>query len=311
MTDYERLISYGQKSVDDAVLVAEAKLAALYRDAYKIASKNLAELYAKLGSTMTLPEVRKYSRLENMMQSIGDEYRKITGKAIQVTGDTSMTAVTGGYDTVWFNMEKTLSTSLEFGLLPVDAIRASVFSEVSGATFVKRYGKLYTSSIEKVAEEITRGIAVGQSYAKTVASLKAQFNNVYYQAVRVVRTEAGRCYTEGNQAAYQSADDEGIKGWKVWLATFDGRTRDSHARLNDTKANKSGPDGTFNISGDIALGPGLFSLAENTINCRCTTKYDIEGMEGAPSWKYDTWKKNYEQWKQITPKERPRKFKDL
>jgi SPP1 gp7 family putative phage head morphogenesis protein len=236
-------------------------------------------------------------RLENLKAEIAKEYRSLTGKSVTMCGDTSQQSYIGAFEQSWFNMEKSIGSSLTFGIPPVDAIRASVYSEYSGASFPYRFGKLYTSTTDKISEAITRGLATGHGYRKTASEIKQYFDGSYNNALRVIRTESTRNFTEGNNYAYQQAKDQGIEGVETWLATFDGRTRDSHARLNGQEAK----DGYFKIDGDKAIGPGLFSSPENSINCRCSTYFKLSGFDYSPDWKYKTWKNEFGEWKKQSP----------
>jgi SPP1 gp7 family putative phage head morphogenesis protein len=292
MTQYEQLLETGRAAVEDYQAVIEKQIAKAYLDAYKEASKELATLYADLGADLTLPDAQTYNRLPKLLKEIEKAFKQATGKSINLTEGLETFIFQESWNHFWYAYE-TVYGSVAFGVLPVDAIRASVFSEVSGADFVKRFGKLYQGSIERIAEAITRGIATGIGYKKTASSIMDQWNNTVYQAVRVVRTESTRNYTEGSIAAYDRAREKGIDGSVVWISTFDGRTRDTHAQLNGQKANK---EGLFYIGSDSAKGPGLFSEPQNSIQCRCSTRFQVAGpeeLETIKDWKYSAWREQY------------------
>jgi SPP1 gp7 family putative phage head morphogenesis protein len=226
------------------------------------------------------------------MASIAKEYKKLTGKAITGTTNTSTNAVTTGYDANWFAMEQ-VEGRLAFGNINVDAIRASVYSEYSCANFITRYGNLYQSTVDKVAQAITRGIVTGQGYAKTSMAVKDIFGLSYSDTIRIIRTESQRAFTEGALKSYERAKEQGIEGVVTWLSTFDGRTRPDHARLNGKEADKNG---LFHIGSLSADGPGHWGDASQDIQCRCTTYYKLDGVEGLPNWSYKTWEKKYGKW---------------
>jgi SPP1 gp7 family putative phage head morphogenesis protein len=294
---YLQLLEYGKDNVDDYVLIAEKQLAKAYLEAYKQVVADLEIFMAKFSD---LPEAQKYNRLGNLKSEIADAFRSVTGKSIETCGDTSFESFTGAYESTWFSIEKSTELDLSFGGLNKSVIKASVYSQYSGADFKTRFGKLYTSTVDKVAESITRGLATGQGYAKTAREIKDIFDSSFYNALRVIRTESTRNFTEGSLEAYDRAEKKGIEGVKTWIASFDGRTRDSHARLNGQEADKQG---FFKIDGEKALGPGLWGVAAQDINCRCTTYYKLKGYEKdyAPDWKYATWKANFSEWKKKAP----------
>lgn len=307
MSDYLTLLEYGKKAVDDYVATVERELARAWQSAYKDVEKSIADLYAKLGEDINLPDAAKYKRLENLKAEIEAEFRKLTGKAITAGGDTGFASYTGAFQSNWFGMDMATGLDLTFGFPPVDAIRASVFSEITGAAFPQRFGTLYTTTVDKVAQAITRALATGQGYAKTARDVKEIWAGSYANAIRVIRTESTRNFTEGSLYAYQEAEKQGIEGAVTWLATFDLRTRPDHARLNGKEADKKG---LFYIGTDSAVGPGMFGLAANSVNCRCSTYYKLKGFEQdyTPDWTYSQWKTQYDEWKQLPPKERSRKL---
>lgn len=57
---------------------------------------------------------------------------------------------------------------------------------------------------------------------------------------------------------------------------MDGRTRDRHRMLDGQKV---GHDEPFKYSGMEAMYPGGFGIASMDINCRCSVRAEIEGME--------------------------------
>jgi len=77
--------------------------------------------------------------------------------------------------------------------------------------------------------------------------------------------------------------------------------------LNGKEADKNG---LFTTNGAKGPGPGLFLVASEDINCRCTTYYKLKGFEQdyTPDWTYKEWKREYDAWKQLSPKEQVKKL---
>lgn len=94
------------------------------------------------------------------------------------------------------------------------------------------------------------------------------------RAETIARTETQRALNQAKQAVWeQTADTLGIdpdKVERVWIATNDARTRDSHIDMH--RQTVKGLDTPFEApSGEELLYPGDPSAsAEETINCRCT-----------------------------------------
>ena len=81
--------------------------------------------------------------------------------------------------------------------------------------------------------------------------------------VRIAETETHRI---ANTSALDTAKRAGAKN-KTWLTMADDRVREQHEWLEGVTV---GIDDDFiTPDGDRASAPGLFSMAENNVNCRC------------------------------------------
>jgi len=292
MSLYRDLLEQGTDRIEDYLDVVEKQLAKSYSASYKAIKAQLADFTAT-----GLEDANKYNRLKNLLTEMSKEVKKSINYAKALTEDTSANSVLDAFETFWYSYENTYE-QVAFGILPVDAIRNSVYSQVSGADFATRYGKLYTGTIDKIAETITRGIATGQSYTKTASEMKDLFNNLLWQSDRVVRTESHRCWQDGSTQAYERAKEKGIDGERVWLSTRDGRTRPDHARMNGVAVNKK--DGLFHTPWGKVISPG-YGPASETINCRCDSYYRIEGTEKneTPNWTWEQWREEFGQKKKL------------
>ena len=81
--------------------------------------------------------------------------------------------------------------------------------------------------------------------------------------VRIAETETHR---DANTAALDTAKRAGAKR-KTWVTMMDDRVRDTHSPLEGVSAPIDGEFVTWD--GDRAQAPGLFSLPQNNISCRC------------------------------------------
>lgn len=81
--------------------------------------------------------------------------------------------------------------------------------------------------------------------------------------IRIAETEMHRI---ANTAALDTAVFAGAKT-KTWVTMLDDRVRDTHEYLEGETVGIR--DDFYTFDGDHAVAPGLFSLPENNINCRC------------------------------------------
>lgn len=281
--DLEDLIMQGFSRTDAAFQKVEAELGVLYRQAYDDTVAEIAKLYARLGDKLDLPEARKYKRLEGLLKSIETEYKRITGQSVAIVGNSSAQAFQDAFYTYTWAMEqqgdldvaKLMKSELSWGVIPTDAVIASVMSEASGLTYIKTFQKNMQGELWRIQSAITRGIANGTAFKKTAKELENLFNGGFSDAMRVVRTESGRNYTEGFLQAHDRAVEAGIKVKKRWVATLDGRTRHDHAVADGQYADENG---NFHVGGAIGRGPGLLDSLAEDINCRCRAVDELEGF---------------------------------
>lgn len=276
----------------------------LYKDAYDATVADIAKLYKKVGlpnpvTTATGPiyirkeDAIRYNQLANRLQNLADEMAKIRKSGIKLTEETSAQAVQDAYYRSTWAYDQAVGVKLGIPALPVAAIRASVYSEVSGLDLVKTWSKNTTAGMYSTQSAIMRGITNGYSYTKVARMVKDEFDKGLWQAERVVRTEAGRCWSEGAEAAHGQALEAGLNVRKRWSATLDKRTRPSHGALDGSFADENG---MFELGGELQPQPRMFSDPAESINCRCST-YDViddiapqvrrirgEGIQPYQSW---------------------------
>lgn len=161
-------------------------------------------------------------------------------------------------------------------------------------------------SINKIAKRLQRAGMVSVTTkdikdrhlksAEQIAKEVARKNNV--AAVRNARTMCNCVQNAAKLEAYRRMERLGMKIKKVWSATMDDRTRDSHAFLDGVRVGleEEFPNGCMYPAD--ASGP-----ADEVWNCRCELGFDEEGRErdwadlsqrNTDHFNYDS----YEEWKE-------------
>lgn len=95
-----------------------------------------------------------------------------------------------------------------------------------------------------------------------------------WRALRIARTEI---VTASNTGAIIGARDLNVPLQKFWIATYDSRTRDTHAiveQQNPKRMDEGFMVGAYlmEMPGDPDAGP------EETINCRCTVAFEVKEL---------------------------------
>ena len=180
------------------------------------------------------------------------------------------------YNAAYFHsawaIDQTTGLRLHYGRLNLNAIRENLASPMYHLS-LKRYGQ---EARMRTRVALNNGLIRGQGYREMMRDLRAALATTRANAFRIVRTEGQRAANAGTAAAYAAAEGDGIEGKTIWIATKDNRTRDQH-RYMDGRAR--GDDGLFHLTNDNPAPYPLHSSlsAKNVCNCRCTTRYEIEG----------------------------------
>ena len=114
-----------------------------------------------------------------------------------------------------------------------------------------------------VVDLISEGATLAEMQTKIVQSTSFSPN----RAMTIATTETTRLANHAANAAYNTAEESGIKVEKMWLSARDEAVRDAHRDLDGTTI----PSGAqFTKNGATADAPGLFGVGALDINCRCT-----------------------------------------
>lgn len=145
-----------------------------------------------------------------------------------------------------------------------------------------------------------QGVLQGESVKKIAKRLQSVTNMNEASAVRNARTYITGAENRGRIDSYKYAESIGIEIENTWLATMDGRTRDSHRHLDgmSVKIGEQFPNGC-EYPGDPD-GPD-----EEIYNCRCTLIANVKNYKisdedflnrklgGMDEKSYDEWKNEH------------------
>lgn len=126
---------------------------------------------------------------------------------------------------------------------------------------------------QKVNSEIMQGIIQGESIPKMAKRLSNVTEMNRTSAIRNARTTVTSAENKGRMDMLHEACDKGVEMQKVWRATSDSRTRDSHAALDGAIADIDDEfDNGLMYPGDPDGAP------EEVYQCRCTLTYKVIGF---------------------------------
>jgi SPP1 gp7 family putative phage head morphogenesis protein len=162
-----------------------------------------------------------------------------------------------------------------------------------------REGKDILWNKQLIQSSMTQSILQGESIPKIAKRLAESVGDSNRKAaIRNARTMTTGAENAGRIDSYKRAQKMGIKMKQVWLATLDGRTRDSHRDLDGEKIEVG-----EKFSNGCRFPGDPQGRAEEVYNCRCTLIAEVDGVDmnvsdtternnyKLGSMSYDEWKK--------------------
>lgn len=119
---------------------------------------------------------------------------------------------------------------------------------------------------KSITQEISRGIASSLPYSDIARNISSVSKAPLSRAKTIARTEGHRIQQTSSRDAQYAAKKKGADVLKQWDAALDGRTRDSHARVDGEiwELDEKFSNGLM-FPGDPSGG------AAEVVNCRCTS----------------------------------------
>ncbi len=301
---YSQMQTAKNKTIDSILLSIESEIKKTYRFGRDNVAGLVKDVYAKYLTSVDSADYYKtlnlYNRLKTMEQEIkgvyiqiGRETRKTITKGMYTTFDESY--LMDRYITAFFSDK--IGTNIKYAApnpivrevaVTGDATRLTAIRDArlrriaegmippSGDTLTGILVNNLNQELTKTLRVVKQGLINGQSYVKQAEALKETFNGNAYNALRVVRTEGNRLANAGTYLNSEDLKAEGVRIRRQWVATLDGRTRDSHQALDGQYEDDNG---LFHIHGLSARYPGDFGDPTEDIHCRCTTIDVVQGLE--------------------------------
>lgn len=119
-----------------------------------------------------------------------------------------------------------------------------------------------------IRQEITRGIATGQTYSDIARNISEVSKAPFARAKTIARTEGHRIQQASTMDAQEKAKAKGADVVKQWDSTLDGATRETHRKLDGQIREVDEP---FEADGKKAMYPGDFGDPGEDCNCRCAS----------------------------------------
>ena len=131
---------------------------------------------------------------------------------------------------------------------------------------------------KQVNAQLLQGILQGESIQKIAGRMAKVCESNKSASIRNARTMVTAAENSGRQSGMNKAESDGIIFKKMWIATRDERTRESHMVLNGQLV--ANGEKFVTINGDEIEFPGDWrARASEVYNCRCTLGIIVTGFK--------------------------------
>ncbi|HEL2164397.1 TPA: hypothetical protein TZC38_001241 [Streptococcus suis] len=273
------------------------QLYTLYVDIVKELKKSLLTEYQNY-ENLSRSKKMDLKRMSAMLEAIDSQSQKLKTGLNGTIPDHLEKVGKLAYNELFYEYEQTRS-AIQFALLPEEELKTIIETPVAGLRLSQRINDGVVSDLRKnIKSELTRSFVHGLSYQRTAKRLSELGSSSYRRALNITRTEAGRVSAIARQRSQKEAVDLGIEFKKMWVATLDKRTRNTHQHLDGQQV---GPEEYFEHNGLRALQPHMFGITSEDCNCRCRTISRLKD-DDAPLLRRDSETgevveyKNYREW---------------
>ncbi len=276
-----KLIAKDDKNIEKLLLSYERELGKSYKAALAEIKNRIALMYEKYGDSVTYSDMVSYNRLTNLELEIAYQINELKKTNIKTTASALKDIYSQRYYGSAYAFETSIGTRLGFGQLNPDVVKAALINPLDRIKWSDRMKANADNYTAQIRSSLSQGLLKGDGYSKIAKDVTDKTSIDAVKALRIIRTEGHRVQNAASLIATDKAksavEDLGIEMTKVWVATLDGRTRDDHRHMDGQEADENG---LFHFpSGGTTEGPGLSGIAEEDINCRCTTITKLKGVQ--------------------------------
>jgi SPP1 gp7 family putative phage head morphogenesis protein len=265
------------KLLDKLIAKSVSNLDKIYAKRLKRILGEISMMYEKyeVEGALTMAEMSKYGRLSKSMQVIIEELTGTYKEAYKLIQTTMEEQYLEAYFRTAYLAEFEAQQALGFGAISKETLAASLANPIEFLTLSAIMERNRAQVIYKIQQEITEGLMAGESYSKMAKRLRDRLGMDARKSQLVARTEAGRAQSLAKEDAYQQAKKR-ANVQKVWDAALDSRTRKTHQKLDGQKADEQG---YFHLGNAKSVGPRLWGIAKEDIQCRCAVRIEVNGRQ--------------------------------
>lgn len=265
MDKQQKEILESQLNDEKAVLKS---LEAMYRDALAEINSKIELLMARQDADMqhVIYQVQYQQNLKTQIQAILETLQTNEFETVSEY-------LTKSYEEGFLGTMYTMQAQGVPLIFPIDqsqVVNALMHETKLNETLYAAMGHDIKDLQKKIAGEISRGIAGGQMYSEIARNIASWARIPKNNAMRITRTEAHRIQCKAAYDAQHKAKSRGADVVRQWDASLDGRTRDSHRKIDgEIKEIPNNGEKEEPFSNGLMYPGDPSGRPEEVINCRC------------------------------------------
>lgn len=267
------MVDKAHKETDKKLSKLEKELLQVYKEAYKSIEKEIRKILNnpkfKEGENNYI-FISKLKRFKELQKNIAKEIATINKSNVKEVIKLLDEVSTLNYEFAREDIESKVE-GIKWGIINPKTY-VEVLKEQDNPLFYLAIDDLSERSriYNNIKKELALGLVQGESIPSIAKRIQKVINSNYNSAVRIARTESTRAENSSRLEAFKHAETLGIKQKKVWIATGDERTRESHQRVNGEMVDLDKPfSNRLMYPGDPA------GDSKEVINCRCAMTTEI------------------------------------
>lgn len=254
-----------ERALDRLEKKFERELIKNYQVALKEIRGKIALAYEKYGGDWV--EMQRYNRLTKLEKEIAQEIAKLTGKNAMTLKKGMMDSFEESYYRTAWSLSNAVKADLGFVMLNRKLVEKAIQNPLDRVGFLQRNRDNQARLTRQLKENLAQSLIQGEAYGKAAKRIKERMDVGATNVVRIAQTEMHRTRNSAKLDAMEEGAELGISIKKMWLASADGATRESHQELDGVTINL---DEDFEGEEGSGPSPGNLGSASEDINCRCT-----------------------------------------
>lgn len=211
----------------------------------------------------------KDAHYRERVNALTDKLANVNKEALKYINGNTPYAASNGYNQLKDDIDKKMIPGIRWDIVNDDTVRLALQGKVKLPEKKLSIPKDKRWNKKKMNAELLQGILQGEDIPTIAKRLQKVTDMNRTSAIRNARTMMTYAENAGRQASYNRAAEDGMIIYKVWEATMDERTRETHEQMN-------GESVPYNE--DFSIG---YEFPGTEWNCRCTMYSDIRGFKDA------------------------------